>query len=147
MNCSVESEMMVLPCRAGMLPWKIFVGMLLLSVMVLPGKAWEIAPLVETAFAAEATAAAELGDYMRRAVPSGEITVGGHPARFVVGDSAAARSLGWSVADLPEEEWHVRALEDGTVVLIGGGPRGTFYAVCHFLEDRVGIRWWTFNEE
>ncbi|MCK7482461.1 MAG: hypothetical protein M0C28_39075 [Candidatus Moduliflexus flocculans] len=31
------------------------------------------------------------------------------------------------------------------LVLAGGGPRGTLYAVYTFLEDVVGCRWWTVD--
>jgi hypothetical protein len=30
-----------------------------------------------------------------------------------------------------------------TVLLAGGRPRGTLYAVAQFLQDTVGVRWWT----
>ncbi|MDQ2731789.1 MAG: DUF4838 domain-containing protein, partial [Armatimonadota bacterium] len=30
-----------------------------------------------------------------------------------------------------------------TLLLSGGRPRGTLYAVYHFLEDQCGVRWWT----
>jgi hypothetical protein len=31
----------------------------------------------------------------------------------------------------------------GRVLLAGGRPRGTLYAVYHFLQDECGVRWWT----
>ena len=31
--------------------------------------------------------------------------------------------------------------------LVGGNPRGTLYAVYHFLEDVVGVHWWNPWEE
>jgi hypothetical protein len=33
------------------------------------------------------------------------------------------------------------------IVLAGGGARGAIYAVDSFLEDEVGVRWWTSSEE
>ena len=33
------------------------------------------------------------------------------------------------------------------LVLVGGRPRGTLYAVYRFLEDVVGVRWWSPFEE
>ncbi len=118
-----------------------------LSIMVLAGavSAWEVVTVKPSA--AENNAANELRSYLERVVPTGDITVGGKAARFIVGDSAEARGLGWSIAGLPEEEWHVKALDDGSVVIVGGGSRGTLYAAYHFLEDKAGVRWWTFNEE
>ncbi|MBN1505521.1 MAG: DUF4838 domain-containing protein [Sedimentisphaerales bacterium] len=32
------------------------------------------------------------------------------------------------------------------LVLAGGQPRGTLYAVYSFLEDRLGVRWWSSTE-
>jgi len=37
--------------------------------------------------------------------------------------------------------------QDGNLILAGGRPRGTLYAVYTFLEDAVGCRWWTSTEE
>ncbi len=111
----------------------------------LAASAWDV--VTDKPSASENTAATELRTYLERAVPSGDVTVGGKVARFFVGDSKAANGLGWSVQSLPEEEWHVKALDDGSVVIIGGGSRGTLYAAYHFLEDKIGVRWWTFSEE
>src|SRR5689334_18105703 len=33
------------------------------------------------------------------------------------------------------------------LLLAGGRPRGVIYAVESFLEDQVGVRWWTSDEE
>ena len=43
---------------------------------------------------------------------------------------------------LAPEEIVVRSAA-GDIVLAGGSPRGTLYAVYTFLEDVVGCRWWT----
>jgi hypothetical protein len=32
---------------------------------------------------------------------------------------------------------------DNRLLLAGGGPRGTLYAVYRFLQDQCGVRWWT----
>lgn len=48
-----------------------------------------------------------------------------------------------------EENWII-AEKDGSLIITGGltsGDRGVFYAVTHFLEDVVGIRWWNHAEE
>ncbi len=48
-----------------------------------------------------------------------------------------------------EENW-VIAEKDNSIVITGGltpEHRGVFYAVTHFLEDVVGIRWWNHVEE
>jgi hypothetical protein len=63
--------------------------------------------------------------------------------RLLVG-LAAARSAAPdpAVSALAPEEIVVRSV-DGDIVLAGGSPRGTLYAVYTFLEDVVGCRWWT----
>lgn len=66
--------------------------------------------------------------------PGGRLLVGPGAARLAV----PAVDLG----GLAPEEIVVRTA--GTdLVLAGGGPRGTLYAVYTFLEDAVGCRWWT----
>jgi hypothetical protein len=55
---------------------------------------------------------------------------------------------------LPDVDWKSLGY-DGIVIkakgqhliLAGGRPRGTLYAVYTFLEDIVGCRWWTSSEE
>ena len=63
--------------------------------------------------------------------------------RLLVG-LAAARAAGRDLplADLASEEIVIRSA-GRDLVLAGGGPRGTLYAVYAFLEDVVGCRWWT----
>jgi len=69
--------------------------------------------------------------------------VSGTGRRILVGPGAAGTAL----ADFPwgslgQEEFIIRTV--GTdLVLAGGRPRGTLYAVYTFLEDVVGCRWWT----
>ncbi|HOW85348.1 MAG TPA: DUF4838 domain-containing protein [Candidatus Aminicenantes bacterium] len=63
--------------------------------------------------------------------------------RLLVGPGAAAWAAAEpDAADLAPEEIVVRTV-GGDLVLAGGGPRGTLYAVYQFLEDVVGCRWWT----
>lgn len=64
--------------------------------------------------------------------------------RIVIGDNPLARTIASGV------EWDALA-DDATVVfsdgsdmvLAGGSPRGTLYAVHTYLEDDLGFRWWT----
>ena len=66
---------------------------------------------------------------------------------FYVGQTAYARTAG--ICSVEKENWKIRVL-DGNVVLTGGtngSERGNIYAVYHFLEDVVGIRWWNTAEE
>jgi len=54
---------------------------------------------------------------------------------------------------LPDQDWNALGA-DGIVIktigndliLAGGEPRGTVYAVVTFLEDYAGVRWWTSTD-
>ena len=95
----------------------------------------------------EATAAKELSAYLGKCVPSGEVTVGGAgDAVFHVGDTALAQKKGLAATQLDEDRWIIRSFGKD-VVLVGGGTRGTLYAVSHFLEDYCDVRWWSDREE
>jgi Domain of unknown function (DUF4838) len=64
--------------------------------------------------------------------------------RLLVGQGAALLGApGMDLAGLAPEEIVVRSTVGGDIVLAGGGPRGTLYAVYTFLEDVVGCRFWT----
>jgi hypothetical protein len=45
-----------------------------------------------------------------------------------------------------DEEWTMQT-SGNSLILDGGRPRGTLYAVYHFLEDVCGVHWWTPWEE
>ena len=99
----------------------------------------------------EATAAKELGAYLEKCVPSGKVTIGADatervPPVFHVGDTALARAKGLAAEQIDEDRWVVRSF-GRDVVLVGGGTRGTLYAVSHFLEDFCDVRWWSDREE
>ncbi|MBU0606549.1 MAG: DUF4838 domain-containing protein [Armatimonadetes bacterium] len=103
------------------------------------------------ATAAEQTAAAELATTLQkitgavfRAVPQAEAGV----TRVLVGPSATTRRLlGAELVDgLGPEEFIVRTV-GRDLVLVGGRPRGTLYAVYSFLEDDLGCRWLTWYDE
>jgi hypothetical protein len=62
---------------------------------------------------------------------------------IVVGPGGAARALFPEVAlDKLGSEELVMKVKGGRLLLAGGRPRGTIYAVYHFLEDQCGVRWW-----
>ena len=62
---------------------------------------------------------------------------------IVVGPGAAARALFPEVAlDKLGSEELVMRVKGGRLLLAGGRPRGTIYAVYHFLQDQCGVRWW-----
>jgi Domain of unknown function (DUF4838) len=70
-------------------------------------------------------------------------TPGGAGGRLLVGPAAAkSAGAGLPPSDLAPEEIFIRTA-GGDLVLAGGSPRGTLYAVYAFLEDVVGCRWWT----
>ena len=80
-------------------------------------------------------------------VSGGKFTVSDEPGspggRLLVGQGAAglaAPSL--DLSGLAPEEIVIRSSGED-LVLAGGGPRGTLYAVYAFLEDVVGCRFWT----
>lgn len=64
---------------------------------------------------------------------------GGQPAIFL-GQTAYAARHGIDFASCGDEELIVKTV-DGNLVLTGGRPRGTLYAVYEFLERVVGCHW------
>ena len=67
------------------------------------------------------------------------------PARAIIvgpGAAAAAAFPQTPFAQLGEEELIIHA-EGDRILLVGGRPRGTLYAVSRFLQDACGVRWWT----
>ena len=104
------------------------------------------------AIAPEKEAARELSHYLGR-ITSAEFAVTGEreaPADkrwIMVGATRSVTEL------LPEINWPALGPEGiviqtrGDRILIAGGrPRGTIYAVYTFLEDFAGCRWWTATE-
>ncbi len=102
------------------------------------------------ATASEQTAAKELAEHLRlitgaqfavedatdiSAVPKNAI---------IIGPGAAARTLFPDVAldKLGPEEFVMRT-QGQRLLLAGGRPRGTLYAVDRFLQEQCGVRWWT----
>ncbi|MBN1489055.1 MAG: DUF4838 domain-containing protein [Phycisphaerae bacterium] len=63
--------------------------------------------------------------------------------RLLVGpDAARLAAADFSTDELGEEGLIIRTV--GTdLILAGGRPRGTLYAVYTFLQDTLGCRWWT----
>jgi len=101
------------------------------------------------AIESERHAATELAAFLRRMagaefrITSGKARGAG---RILVGEGAARRAdPTFSVSDLGEEGVVVRTLGDD-LILAGGRPRGTLYAVYTFLEETLGCRWWTPTE-
>ncbi len=107
--------------------------------------------LAASASPAERTAAEELVTYLERVTAAdfalvSESDLGPERPAIWVGPTATARRMGYHAENLGSEEWRIRSA-DGQLVLVGGRPRGTLYAVYRFLEDFVGVRWWTPFED
>ena len=110
------------------------------------GKATCVIVQADKATEPEKFAAKELAMFLKR-VTGAEFPV---VAELSVADSQASRVyVGWTgyaarqgieASKLGEEEWVIRTIDDD-LVLTGGRPRGTMYAVYEFLEDHVGCHW------
>ena len=95
---------------------------------------------------AERHAAAELATFLK-AVTGGDFVVSYEAeldrSRLLVGPGAATLAdPGFTTAGLGPEGLVIRTVGDD-LILAGGRPRGTLYAVYSFLEDEVGCRWWS----
>ena len=69
------------------------------------------------------------------------------PKKVLVGESTESREPFPKVSaqDLARESYLLRT-RGSHLLLLGGSPRGTLYAVYDFL-GRLGVRWWTPTEE
>ena len=106
----------------------------------------------DDAIPAEQTAASELRHYLKQVTGANfpirtEAKVGPKAPQILVGPSGRLRSLAPDVdwAALGHDGIVVRTVGDN-LLLAGGRPRGTLYAVYSFLENTVGCRWWTGTE-
>ena len=104
----------------------------------------------ETATFVEKYAAQELQDYLWKATGARLPVIAENAATskaFYVGQTAYAKATG--IRGNQKENWKI-CMVDGNVILTGGtngSERGNIYAVYHFLEDVVGVRWWSTAEE
>jgi len=104
--------------------------------------------LADDAIAPERHAAEELARFLQEAtgadfpiVAPGE--QGDGPCIYVgPGEHVEAAAGDVDMDSLGAEELVVRT-SGKDLVLLGGRPRGTLYAVYDFLEDQVGCRWWS----
>lgn len=107
--------------------------------------------LAQNATPAERTAAEELSRHLA-GITGGSFPIhvesehGAAAPSIHVGPTRFAQVQGMDAAGLGEEEWVIRSVK-GSLLLCGGRPRGTLYAVYHFLEDHLGVRWWTPYEQ
>ena len=65
---------------------------------------------------------------------------GADAKQIYVGWTNHAAHNGIDTVNLGEEEWVIRTIGDG-LVLTGGRPARTMYAVYEFLEDQIGCHW------
>ena len=106
----------------------------------------------ENAIASEKTAATELQSFLK-IVTGVNFSIGSSKDRsavshcIYVGTSDEAKKLACDVhwKDLEADSIVIRTVRDD-LILAGGRPRGTLYAVYTFLEDVVGVRWWSSTE-
>ena len=94
---------------------------------------------------AVATAAGELCAYLPRACgrPAAVVAEGEVPAgrcAVYLGDTSFAAAHGFDFGRFADEEWTFEEVE-GSLVIGGGGRRGTLYGAYHFLEDAMGVHW------
>ena len=98
----------------------------------------------------EMTAATELKEYIKKAFGV-ELCIKSEDGKihkaFYVGHTNYASFA--QVKGNAKENWIIK-MHDDNLILTGGiknTDRGILYAVYHFLEDVVGIRWWNYWEE
>lgn len=58
-----------------------------------------------------------------------------------VGNTTTARGTGYAPAIFDKEEWLIKTLPDGNIIIAGGQPRGTLYGVYEFLEKFGDVVW------
>ena len=121
------------------------------AVLQLNERSKVVIALPQTASLPEQTAARELDDYLTR-ITGGDFRVqpetstGSTPGAIYVGNTQFARRAGVDGSTLASEEWRIKT-QNGNLILVGGGTRGTLYATYRFLEDNAGVRWWNPWEE
>jgi Domain of unknown function (DUF4838) len=117
------------------------------AVLATNGAAWMTIIIDPAATATEIYAAHQLASNLQQ-ITGATFAVRTNtqaPARAIlVGPGAAARELFKDVPfdKLGGEELVMRARGE-YLLLAGGRPRGTLYAVCRFLQEQCDVRWWT----
>jgi hypothetical protein len=102
--------------------------------------------IAEEATEPERHAADELAGFLRQ-ITGAKFDIKAPPAagqsRLLVGPGAAKLAeADFSTEGLGSDGIVIRTV-DNDLILAGGRPRGTLYAVYTFLEDHVGCRWWS----
>jgi len=104
--------------------------------------------ICDRATAAERNAAHELASHLE-AITGARFPMVTNPARPPARAIWIGRSP-WAERLFPDVPWerlgpdsYVHQTRGGHLLLAGGRPRGTLYAVYKFLEEHAGVRWWT----
>ena len=110
------------------------------------GAAKAVIVLAEDASEPERHAAAELAGFLRQ-ITGAKFEIQAPPAagqsRLLVGPEAAKLAAAdFSTDGLGADGIVIRTVGDD-LILAGGRPRGTLYAVYTFLEEHIGCRWWS----
>jgi len=107
----------------------------------------------DKASAVEMTAAAQLQKYLTASTGADFKIVkeswydSGKPAILVGSTKRTLEYMpGFNWASLGREGIVIKTIGND-LILAGGQPRGTIYSVMTFLEEQVGVRWWTALEE
>ncbi len=113
------------------------------------GKSEYVIAASEDQIPSEITASKELQTYIAKSTGAtlpivNESDIKPDAPAILVGRTDFAKSAGL-IPD-GEEQWVIKTIGN-RLVLTGGRPRGTLYAVYHFLEDHLGVRWWTIWDE
>jgi len=113
------------------------------------GVAKAVIVIAEGAAEPEQHAAAELADFLQQ-ITGATFEIVHPPAakrcRLLVGPKAAkSAAVDFSTDGLGTDGIIIRSVGND-LILAGGHPRGTLYAVYTFLEDYLGCRWWSSTE-
>ncbi len=115
------------------------------------GKAKATIVLGPDATKPERYAASELASYLLKTTGATFKTSDTTPkagSRIYVGQTAAVKKLlkGFNWSKLRRDGIVIKTIGKD-LVLAGDRPRGSMYAVYTFLEDQLGVRWWTAEAE
>jgi len=110
------------------------------------GAAKAVIVVAEDAPEPERHAAAELADFLRQITDAtfeiSHTSVAGKSSLLVGPTAARLADAGFSTDGLGADGIIIRTIGDD-LILAGGHPRGTLYAVYTFLEEHLGCRWWS----
>jgi hypothetical protein len=110
------------------------------------GQAKDVIVIAADATEPERHAADELAGFLRQ-ITGAQFEIQAPPAagqsRLLVGpDAAKLAQADFSTEGLGSDGIVIRTVGDD-LILAGGQPRGTLYAVYTFLEEHIGCRWWS----